>query len=84
MVGGFGVGRFGEECDRCFIFVAVFEEIVGNVFGGGGVMENELAQSHGCEAGGGIFLERLLGIAGEIVGSEQIGIKNVFVIISGE
>ena len=43
MVGGFGIGWFGIESNASFVFIAIFEEIIGGVFGGVGIMKDELA-----------------------------------------
>ena len=66
-IGSFGVGWFGEELDIGFVFVAVFEEIIGGVFGGGIIVKDELAQSDRCETSLIVFFERFLGVTRKIV-----------------
>ena len=75
MVGGFGVGWVGVECDRSKVFVAIFGEKIGV----GGifliVVEEELTQSDGGVAVGFVVLH---------VGAGIILVKIVFVVVGGE
>ena len=84
MVGSFFVGCFGVEGDGSFVFVTVFEEIIGHIGSFDFVVEEKLAEGERGKAGGLVGAKGLFGIAFVAGGFFHLVVENVFVIVAGE